>query len=331
MTDVSTTFEQCAEVCEAALVRSGCTKDNAVSVARAIAWAEATANRVCGLFYLPVFVEQLQAGIVDGQAQPTLSSTGSSSLVVDAKGGFAHPAIAIGLPALVDAAHTHGAAALAVRNSTNCLSLAHHVIPLAEAGLVGLCTSNAPASVAPPGAAQALFGTNPFSFSVPGREGPRLVIDQSTSATTMTAVLRAAQANEPIPDGWAQNPEGLPTNDTQAGIDGALLPFGGQKGANVSLIVEILSAVMTASTLSAETGAFSGQITERPTAGQFFIALDPRRFAGDEYESHLDRLCALLTEQQVRLPGLGRLRPAANTPITVPEDEWRQALSLAGR
>ena len=159
------------------------------------------ANPVCGLFYLPIFAGQLKVGKVDGRAEPKLA-VASAAITVDAGHGFAHPAIEAALPELAGTAKRLGVAAASVSRSTNCLALAHHVTPLAARGLIGLVASNAPASVAPPGATARLFGTNPLAFAVPVADGPPIVVDQSLSAVTKTAIIMRRDRGEAIPEGW---------------------------------------------------------------------------------------------------------------------------------
>ena len=74
---------------KAALVRSGALAENARPVARAIARAEVEGNRVCGLFYLPIFCEHLRCGKIDGRAEPEVASSDAVT-TVDAGHGFAH-------------------------------------------------------------------------------------------------------------------------------------------------------------------------------------------------------------------------------------------------
>ena len=136
------------------------------SVAAALVGNEAEGNPVCGLYYLPVFVEQLRSGRVDGRAEPRLEED-AAAVRVDARGGFAQPALDAGLPALARAARAHGIAALAVRRSYNALALGDPVRRLAQEGHLALAFANAPASVAPPGAGRPLFGTNPLAFAAP--------------------------------------------------------------------------------------------------------------------------------------------------------------------
>ncbi|WP_419905138.1 Ldh family oxidoreductase [Kiloniella sp.] len=285
------------------LVAAGSSKAAAQLVTRSIVRAEAEGNTACGLFYLSVFKQQLAQNKIDGQAVPQILKQSDSSILVDAANGFAHPAIGLATKMLIEASRKNGIAAAGITRSYNALSLAHHVLPLAEAGLIGLCCSNAPASVAPPGGTKAIVGTNPMAFAVPGEEGPALVIDQSASTVTKTRILMHEDCEEPIPEGWAQDNHGQPTNDPSVGLAGSLLPFGGQKGANIGLIVEVLSAVLTGASLSTAAPSFSGHDAGFPNVGQFLLAIDPTHFAGAAIARSMEELALKYRASGVRLPG----------------------------
>lgn len=307
-----------------ALMANGATRANAEPVARAIARAEAEGNSVCGLFYLPIFCDHLKCGKVDGNAVPAVTVE-QAAVSVDARFGFAHPAIAAGLPRLIEAARAHGIAAMAVKNSYNCLALGHHVTPLAEAGLVGICMSNAPASVAPPGATRKLFGTNPLAFAVPAGNGPPVVVDQSMSAVTKTAMILRRNRGEAIPLGWAQDSDGNPTLDPAIGLEGSLLPAGGQKGANIALLVEILAAALSGSALSAVASSFGGPEGGPPGVGQFMIAIDPGFFGNGALAGGMSAIAGIYAAAEVRLPGQSKRR---SDMVDVDDTLWQTALAL---
>ena len=213
---------------------------------------------------------------------------------------------------------THGVAALAVRRSYNALALGDPVRRLAEEGLFALAFANAPASVAPPGAARPLFGTNPLAFAAPLPGDDPLVIDQSTSAVAKTEVLLRAERGEPLEPGWAQDARGRPTTDARAALAGALLPAGGTKGANVALIVEMMAAALTGGTPSAEAPPLGDATAPHPALGQTVIALDPARLGA----AGAERIAALVSDDPaLRLPGSRRAaarRRAAEEGIEVP-------------
>ncbi len=307
----------------AALTAKGASGAQAGPVAAAMCLAEAEGNAVCGLYYLPHFCAQLAVGKIDGQAVPVVRADGAV-VQVDAATGFAHAAFAAGLPALLAAVAAQGVAAMSIANSGNALALGHFVRPLAAQGLIGLAMSNAPASVAPPGAAGRVFGTNPLAFAVPG-PGLPIVVDQSLSAVTKTEVLMRQAAGQGLEQAWAQDAEGRPTQDATAALAGALLPAGGQKGANLALLVEVLAAALAGSHLSVAASGLGNVEGGPPRLGQFVLALDPARFAPG-FADRIGGLAQVFAGAGARLPG------AAYAPADVldmPDALWAQVEALA--
>jgi (2R)-3-sulfolactate dehydrogenase (NADP+) len=307
----------------AALVAHGASKAQAGPVAQAMCLAEAEGNAVCGLFYLPHFCAQLAVGKIDGRAVPEVSTVGAV-VRVDAGAGFAHAAFEAGLPALVEAVAAQGVAVMSITRSGNALALGHFVRPLAERGLIGLAMSNAPASVAPPGAVGKVFGTNPLAFAVP-TGGVPVVVDQSLSAVTKTEVLMRAAQGRSLELGWAQDATGQPTLDATAALAGALLPAGGQKGANLALLVEVLAAVLPGARLSVEASGLGDAEGGPPGLGQFVLALDPARFAPG-FAERIAGLVGVFAATGARLPGAGY---APTEALELPDALWPQVQALA--
>ena len=163
-----------------ALTAGGTSRENAISLAKATAMTEADGVASHGLAYIPIYCEHVQCGKVDGDAVPVLEETAGATLRVDAATGFAHPAIELGFEYLIPRAREQGVAALAIHNSYNCGVLGVHTQRLAEAGLLGLGFTNAPASIAPSGGKTPIVGTNPISVAAPdGKGGIAILIDQS--------------------------------------------------------------------------------------------------------------------------------------------------------
>lgn len=168
--------------------------------------------------------------------------------------------------------------------------LGYYTSELATEGLVALAGANSPALMSLYEAPDALTGTNPFSFALPGLPSPRL-IDQASSAVAWVRIRDAAAAGEPIPPGWALDANGAATTDAAAALLGPLLPFGGVKGSNIALVIELLS-VLSGASFSMDAPDFaSGE--QPPRVGLFLIALDPTAFDPDylhRVEDHLERL-----------------------------------------
>ena len=300
------TPERIEKLACAALIRHGASEDQARALAAGIAAAERDGLKSHGLMYLPTYCEHLTCGKVLGDAQPQLSRAAPGCLTVDARNGFAHAAIDLGLPELIDLARTQGVASFAIRNSYNCGALGYHTERVARAGLVALSFTNAPASIAPWGGRKAALGTNPWSLAVPdGAGGARFVIDQSASVVAKSEVMKRARAGEPIPEGWAFDADGRPTRDPAAALKGAMAPAGGYKGVGSALLVEIFAACLTGANPGLVASPFSGTSGGPPGTGQFFIALAPAPSSGGAFFDRLETVAGAFAEG-ARLPGARR-------------------------
>ncbi|MDV4143578.1 Ldh family oxidoreductase [Shimia sp. FJ5] len=291
-----------------ALVAAGTSEANARPLAIATAATEADGVASHGLAYVPIYCEHVLCGKVDGQAMPQVSVPRPGVVVVDAATGFAHPAIDAGFERLMPLAKEQGIAALAIRNSYNCGVLGYHTYRLAQAGLLGLGFTNAPASIAPSGGAKPVVGTNPFSIAAPGPNGaPTILIDQSASTIAKSEVMKHAREGKPIPEGWALAPDGTPTTDPEIGLKGSMAPSGGYKGVGIALLTELMAAAMTGATLGINASPFSGTMGGPPKTGQFFVAVDPGVTSGGAFGDRLAALAAAIHAQEgAHLPGDGR-------------------------
>jgi (2R)-3-sulfolactate dehydrogenase (NADP+) len=302
------TLDEINRLAMSALLAAGATQLQAEPLAAAITAAEADGIASHGLAYLPTYCEHLKCDKVDGKAVPEVTKPKPALVVVDAKSGFAHPAIDAGFKALVPLAREFGIAGLAVRNSYNCGVLGYHTERLASAGLLGLGYTNAPASIAPFGGKKAVVGTNPFAIAAPdGKGGAAISIDQSASVIAKSEVMRRKRAGVSIPEGWAYGPDGEPTTDPDVALKGTMAPSGGYKGFGAGLMVELLAAAASGAVLAMDASPFSGTAGGPPKTGQFFIAIDVATSSGDEFGQRVARLIeAIAAQPGAHVPGAKR-------------------------
>ncbi|MBY6201440.1 Ldh family oxidoreductase [Maritalea mobilis] len=309
MTDTETlSLTEIEDLAFRALVKAGTIPENARPLAAATAMTEADGITSHGLAYIPIYAQHVQCGKVDGRAKPTLSRPSAAVIRVDAATGFAHPAIDMGFDALVPTAREMGVGVLAIHNSYNCGVLGVHTRRLAEAGLLGIGFTNAPASIAPAGGRKPVVGTNPISVAAPGADGSAAVlIDQSASTIAKSEVMKYAREGKSVPEGWVLDADGHPTTDPELGLKGSMVPSGGYKGVGIALLVEMMAATMTGATLGSVASPFSGTAGGPPRTGQFFIAINPEATSGGAYQARLSDLIASFQDQDgARLPGDAR-------------------------
>lgn len=310
------TLQEVDDLSRDALVGCGVDTGNAASVARSIREAEAEGIRNVGLAYLPHYCEHALCGKVDGQVRPELRQTAPAALLVDAKQGFAHPAFDIGEEPLLSLAKSQGLAALGVGNSYASGVIGYFASRIAEAGLIGLAFTNASASIAPWGGTKPLFGTNPIAIGIPRSDAPPIVVDQSSSTTARVNVVQAAQRGETIPETWALDAQGRPTNDPNEGLKGSIAPLGGHKGAGLALLVEVLAAGLVGANWSFQASPLGNNEGGPPNIGQLYIAIDPALFGVSDFAIRLEALVsAMLAQDGTRLPGDGRHRARRNAEV----------------
>ena len=305
----------------------------AQKVADALVAAEIDGLGGHGLSRLPSYCAQSASGKVNGFAVPVASQVATAAIQVDAQYGFAYPAMEMAIDKLGALAPETGIAVAAVTNSHHCGAAGYHVEKLAEKGLVGLLFANTPKAIAPWGGQKGVFGTNPIAFAVPRKDKDPMVIDLALSKVARGKIMVAKRDNKPIPEGWALDAAGQPTTDPVAALSGTMVPMGDAKGAALVLMVEILSATLTASNYGFEASSFFEGKGASPGVGQLLLAFAPNPLAGEQFFARVEYLFEeILSQNETRLPGERRLalrRKAAELGLPVTEEQYIQLQKLA--
>ena len=285
-------LEEAERLCIDAALAAGASAPAAESIAKAAVAADAEGQPTVGLAHFVDYLDALDAGRIDGTATPLISRPAPAIILSDAGGGTAHLGFDMAFEDLVAVAETFGVAIFSQTNAYTAGALGWFAGRLAQRGLVGLAATNGPALLAGSGTTKPVFCTNPLAFAAPTEHGPTLLIDQASSATAFVNIRAAAERGETIPEGWALGSDGQPTTDPRAAMRGALVAFGGSRGANIALMVEVLAAGLSGANWSLDAPSFA-EGEESPGSGLFVLAIDPRLFAGDfarRTGRHLDRL-----------------------------------------
>ncbi len=291
-----------------ALTGAGTARHNAKYFTEAILDTELSGLEGHGFYWLQYYCAHVKSGKVDGKAKPQVKMVTPVSVHVHAKRGFAHPAIEAGFKKLMPAAKKYGIAGMAVQGSYNAATLGYHTGFLAKHGLLAFGFTHAMPVMAPVGGRKPVIGTNPLSFAVPGSRGKiAFLIDQSSSAVTWTAIKTAAEQGRRIPPGWALDRLGKPTTDPVKALKGSMVPAGGYKGFGQGLMVEVMCAALTGSLLGPKMGSFFENDGKPIGCGQFFIAIDPRKFSSGLFDKQVRALIkSVVSQKGARMPNARR-------------------------
>jgi L-2-hydroxycarboxylate dehydrogenase (NAD+) len=182
----------------------------------------------------------------------------------------------------------------------------------AERGYIAYtnCTSTL-AEVVPFGGKFPTLGTNPHSWGIPtmAASGFPLVIDWATSTVAMGRVQALKREGKQLPPGAAVDKEGQPTTDPHQVA--SLLPFGAHKGYGLSLINELVAALIGGS-LPTHRGRPVPTEGEKSTSAFYFQIIHPEALSGRDFaqgRSQMENLTAVIRDvlghgnENAMLPG----------------------------
>ncbi len=309
--------ESAIELAHAASLGAGASEAAARSLAQATVSAELHAKASAGFQHLPDYLAAFAAGRIVGAAEPELSYPSAALIQSDAQGGIAQLGFDRAFEEFCRRCAAQGIAMFSQRNSFTTGELGYYVRRLAELGFVALAASNGPALATVPGGVAPVYCTNPIAFAAPVEHGPPLVIDQATTATAFVNVRKRAERGEKLPSGWAVDADGDETTDPNAAMRGALLTFGGARGANIALMVEVLAAGLTGANWSLDAPSFTSGASS-PGAGLLVIAMAPKSIAPG-FAGRLEIQIARLADAGVYIPGRSKVNSGGRaTPIELP-------------
>jgi (2R)-3-sulfolactate dehydrogenase (NADP+) len=293
------------------LQAAGINSKSAYETAQFLALAELDGLASHGLARVSQYAAHAKNGRIELDSKFRVRPFKTAAALVDARDGLAFPALRFATDLSVNLASKNGLGLVAVTNSHHFGVAGHYVEAAARAGYVSLLFGNTPAAMPMVGGTKAIFGTNPLAAAFPTSSDP-LVIDMSLSAVARGKLLVAAKNGQAIPEGWALTADGKPTTDPQEGLKGLMLPLGGDKGALLALIVELLVVGLSGSRFSYEADSFFDPKGNRPRMGQLILTIDTGLAGKSVFASRIqDFIDVLSADAGTRLPGQRRFKQRA--------------------
>jgi len=191
----------------------------------------------------------LDGNLIPNQTPAYHAPTGAIS-IVDAKLGFGHRMALLGLDHAMKTLPQHKVAILGLRNSGHVSRVGTYSEYCAARGYVSIHMVNVvghPPLVAPHGACDGGFSTNPISMAMPVGGHAQPMLDMATSTVAFGKVRVASNKGEKMPPGCLVDKEGLPTTDPNPMAerhDGALSAFGEHKGSGLGIFVELMAGAL---------------------------------------------------------------------------------------
>ena len=262
----------------AALVRAlGADAEEAGLVADNLVMADMRGIPTHGVLFLPLLAARVEAGMVTIPTALKILRDDGAAVHIDGGNGLGQSAAAKAMRMSIVKARAHGIGMGLVRHTNHIGLLAFYALMAAAEDMVGFCTCNGAASVAPWGGAEPFFGSNPFAVAAPSGSATPVVLDMSTTIVARGKIRRAQRLKERIPSGWALDAGGAPTEDPDAAMKGTLLPIGGPKGSGMAFFIDLVCGLLSGSSYARELKSFHQ--LEGPTGvGVMTLAIDISRF-----------------------------------------------------
>lgn len=238
------------------------------------------------------YADRFATGATQTSLAPHIITDAGAVCVIDGQDGIGQSVAAFAMNQAIARAKAHGVGVASVHNSGHFGTAMYFSRMAAQAGCVGLVTTNASPAMAPWGGREKRVGNNPWSLAAPSGQYPTFMFDMANTVVARGKLYLARSRNEKIPVGWAIDADGVATTDPQAGILGNILPVGGHKGYGISLAMDILSGVLSASAFADGVhGPYEPD--KRSGVGHFMLALNIEAFRPlAEFTSDMERMIA---------------------------------------
>ena len=329
-------------VTRAIFSKAGWPDADCAELARHLTGANLAGHDSHGVGMIPRYIEAIKRGELTPLSRPRDVTASGAFLVVDARLALGQKVAADTISRACAIAREGGVCVVNLINAHHIGRIGHYAEGVAAEGFVALFWVNvahAKAPVAPFGGREGRLGTNPHTIGIPVADGEPLILDFATSRIALGKVRVAHNKGERVGPGTLLDAAGGETTDPGVMYQDpivALLTFGEHKGSGISIMAEILSAVLGLGT-SVDQAARNDAINNN----LFGVILDPARLGADG-ETRKARLAAyaawlkssaprdparpvLLPGEPERLSRAKRLREG----IPVDAESWRQIVEAA--
>ena len=300
-------------------VAAGVPQQDAEIFARALVDADVHGISTHGLSRLNIYLQRIDRGLIAPKAELTVDRDGGSILALDAGNGLGQVQAIKALELLKPLARKNGIAAATIRNSQHFGALSYFCNLAADEGMILIAMTGGEPSMSPAGSFEPFFGTNPIAASFPTGKGFHVKIDMATSIVARGNIISAARKKEPIPEGWALDPEGNPTADAQQALLGTVLTMAGHKGYALALLIEVFASVLSGAAIGPKIGSMYKNLDRKQDVGHFFCLLnidaflDPGQFRAriDETIDQIKGSKRRPGVEEILIPGERSARKAA--------------------
>ena len=337
---IAVSLQELRTRCSAALAKAGLPVDHIEMTLDVLITADLQGIGTHGARRLIPYILRIRSGLINPAPAIQVSECAPAIRLVDGDHGLGPVVGMTGLRTALAVAKTTGIAFVGCRNSHHFGAGAPYALEACRNTMICIGGTNAFPSLAPWGGKDVLLGNNPLFIGVPRQEGPHFILDIAMSVAARGKMRKAAGRGERIPDGWALDAAGNPTNDPVEGLKGYVLPIGGHKGYGLALAIDLIAGALTGSGVGREVQSLFQQWEKPQRVGHFFICLDPAHLMPmEQFQERVEFLFHMIKtsspldpEQPILLPGEIEAQQVArhtNEGISFERKIWNSLLALS--
>ena len=221
----------------------------------------------------------IRSGVVDVSAQPSKTSAHGAIERWGGKRGVGNLNAHACMSTAIALSRIHGIGCVALANTNHWMRGGTYGWQAADAGTAAICWTNTLPNLPPWGATTARIGNNPLVIAVPRPEG-HVVLDMALSQFSYGALASYRRRGErlPVPGGFDDS--GTLTRDPAAiEASARALPIGFWKGSGLSIVLDMIAAVLSGGRATHEVTA---QLEQETGLSQMFLAFDVNATAGSD-------------------------------------------------
>jgi uncharacterized oxidoreductase len=317
----------------ALLVHGGASAIDARVVMEHLVTSSAMGLHSHGVMRIPQYLAEMQSGVINAVALPTVSTVAPARLAIDGQRGFGQVVGMLMVDALASPTRANGIAMINGRHLGHTGRIGAYPEALANLGLIGIAVCNGAPSghwVAPFGGSDGRVSTNPIAFAWPVDGSAPVVADFSTATAPEGVVRVMRDRGLEAPGGYLRDAAGHLTRDPNvlyAVPKGAIQPMGGDLGYRataLALLVEVLTTILNDDAVNDST---------RKGTDMTLIAIAPQSGFGGlarDLSSHIRASPPLDPARPVLMPGDRENAAAAATKkIRLDGPSWTALIAAA--
>ncbi len=239
-----------------------------------------------GLNRFPRLVSYLEKGLVDPKVKPTCIASFGNMERWDGHQGFGPLNAARAMKRACELAKQSGIGLVALGNNNHWMRGGTYGWQAAEDGCIGICWANTTPNMPAWGGKDCRIGNNPLVMAIPRSNGEHVLVDCAMSQFSYGRMesTRLSGQQLPVPGGYNAAGE-LTTDPAEIEQTGRVLPMGYWKGSGMSILLDLIGAILSGGFCTAQIGTFPEEVG----VTHIMMAMDPAKFNTPEQTDAIAR------------------------------------------